>query len=357
MAGNLAVVLRVLTQMFGTTVATEFGPTKLRLVREAMVWGDATATPPRRPWTRQSINKQIRRIAAVFRWAASQEMVPAAVCQALKTLEPLQRGQTTAKESEPIKPVSPEVVNAVRPFLSRQINALIDLQLLTGARGGELFSLRKGDIERSRRVWAFAPAEHKTASQGKIRRIYFGPQAQRVLRPFMLRPDTDYLFSPTEAEAERRHEMHVARKILLSCGNRPGRNVKESPNRQPGDHYTKDSYCRAIHRACVRAFPIPAELAHRRVAGRKGGKSRRWETDAELRKRLGEEKWVRRRNWIRQHHWHPHQLRHTAATVIRREFGLEAAQVALGHSSALVTDAVYAERDLAKVEEVMLKIG
>jgi len=50
-------------------------------------------------------------------------------------------------------------------------------------------------------------------------------------------------------------------------------------------------------------------------------------------------------------------LRHTAATVLRREFGLEAAQLTLGHSSATVTDAVYAERDRAKVIEIMKRVG
>jgi integrase len=60
---------------------------------------------------------------------------------------------------------------------------------------------------------------------------------------------------------------------------------------------------------------------------------------------------------MREHRWHPQQLRHTAATIIWREFGLEAGQVTLGHSSALITDGVYAERDRAKVEEVMLRIG
>jgi len=43
--------------------------------------------------------------------------------------------------------------------------------------------------------------------------------------------------------------------------------------------------------------------------------------------------------------WTPHQLRHTKATEIRREFGVEAAQVFLGHCSADVTQ-VYAQRDL-----------
>jgi site-specific recombinase XerC len=53
--------------------------------------------------------------------------------------------------------------------------------------------------------------------------------------------------------------------------------------------------------------------------------------------------------WRKGHRWHPHQLRHTAATEIRRAFGLEAAQVTFGHSLAQVTDAVYAERDQTRV--------
>jgi site-specific recombinase XerC len=55
-------------------------------------------------------------------------------------------------------------------------------------------------------------------------------------------------------------------------------------------------------------------------------------------------------------HWHPNQLRHSAATAIRKQFGLEAAQVILGHSRADVTQ-VYAERDSARAIEVVRKIG
>ncbi len=76
-----------------------------------------------------------------------------------------------------------------------------------------------------------------------------------------------------------------------------------------------------------------------------------------FRARLTPEERVELRKWREQHRWHPHQLRHTAGTVIRREFGLEAAQLALGHSSAKVTDAVYAERNMAKVIEVMKRTG
>jgi integrase len=50
------------------------------------------------------------------------------------------------------------------------------------------------------------------------------------------------------------------------------------------------------------------------------------------------------------------RIRHTYATKVRREHGLEAAQVLLGHSQADVTQ-IYAERDLAKAIEVAKKIG
>jgi integrase len=55
-------------------------------------------------------------------------------------------------------------------------------------------------------------------------------------------------------------------------------------------------------------------------------------------------------------HWHPHQLRHTKATEIRREAGLDAARVVLGHRSAQITE-LYAEADTSKAAEVMAKLG
>ena len=52
----------------------------------------------------------------------------------------------------------------------------------------------------------------------------------------------------------------------------------------------------------------------------------------------------------------PNRLRHAAATEIRKQFGLEAAQVALGHRQADVTQ-IYAERNLTLAAEVAKKIG
>lgn len=55
-------------------------------------------------------------------------------------------------------------------------------------------------------------------------------------------------------------------------------------------------------------------------------------------------------------HWSPNQLRHTRGTEVRKQFGLEAAQVVLGHAGANVTQ-VYAERDSDKAKDVALRIG
>ena len=54
--------------------------------------------------------------------------------------------------------------------------------------------------------------------------------------------------------------------------------------------------------------------------------------------------------------WTPHRLRHNAATRIRKEFGLEAAQILLGHAQADVTQ-IYAEVDHAKAIKVAEEIG
>jgi integrase len=54
--------------------------------------------------------------------------------------------------------------------------------------------------------------------------------------------------------------------------------------------------------------------------------------------------------------WHPNQLRHTHASEVRRVFGIEAAQVALGHARADVTQ-IYAERDMVLAERVAREIG
>jgi integrase len=190
--------------------------------------------------------------------------------------------------------------------------------------------LRAIDINMSGDVWTYTPAKHKTAHRGHTRTIFIGPKGQAVIRPFLRgRPVDAFLFSPREAEAERREKMHAKRResgTRLSCGNVPGSNRRAKPKRQPGECYDVASYRRAIDRAC--------DLAD---ASAKGGRI------------MGDDERLVR-------HWHPHQLRHNAGTLIRREFGLEASKIILGHRSIDTTE-IYAEPDQAKAQEAMRRIG
>ena len=152
-----------------------------------------------------------------------------------------------------MRAVEEELVHAIRPHLSPQVEAIMLLQLHTGARGGELLGLRSKDISIDEKtgVWFSELAEHKTAHHGKRRTLFFGPQSQAVLEPFMRgrSPDAN-LFSPREAEEARIASLTAARRTPRSCGNGVGTNRNAEAPRVLGDRYTADSYRRAITRAC-----------------------------------------------------------------------------------------------------------
>ena len=172
--------------------------------------------------------------------------------------------------------------------------------------------------------------------------------AQAVLKPLLKSDLQAHIFSPAEAERARRKKMHADRVECgtpLSCGNVPGSNRKRRPRRPPGNRYDVAAYRRAIARACDRAFPPPAPLA-----------KREGETAVEWKARLTSAQKQELRRWRDQHRWYPHQLRHTAATRLRKEYGLEAAQVILGHKTLTVTQ-VYAEKNVEAARKIMAQVG
>jgi hypothetical protein len=186
--------------------------------------------------------------------------------------------------------------------------------------------------------------------------ILLGPKAQQLIQPFLSGRRLDaFLFSPAEADAERRAILNRARKTPLNCGNCPGSNRSDQPKRQPGDRYTTCSYRRAIHRACDEAFPAPAELARLQV---KGVHTTRWETDVEYRRRLGSERWAQLQRWRKKHRWSPNRLRHNAATRFRHLFGVDVAQSIIGHAMGSdITAAVYAEASMEKAKAAIRQVG
>lgn len=112
--------------------------------------------------------------------------------------------------------------------------------------------------------------------------------------------------------APERHKLtHLGRERVILLGPQAQEVVR--PFLKPGQLFShlRTSYARAIRRACKRA-KVPV--------------------------------------------WSPNQLRHTAATRIRSEYGIEAARIILGHTT-IDTTILYAEQDLKVAKKVALTRG
>ena len=227
--------IKGLKRLYGSVPVQDFGPRCLQTVQQR--WVSAGLC-------RKTVNQYIAYAKRIFKWGVAQELVPETVYRALATLPGLRAGQSEAADPEPKRPVQQDHIDAVRPYVSRQVWALIQLQLATGARGGELVGLRPIDLDTSGPVWTATLTDHKTSHHGREKLIYFGPRAQAIVRQFMTdRPVDAYLFSPREAVRERA--------ASASTHRRPG----QPPSARKtaitvGARYTSDSYRRAIARAC-----------------------------------------------------------------------------------------------------------
>ncbi len=264
------------------TLASDFGPRSLKAVREKML--DATGSRGK-PLSRKYINKMIERIRRAFSWGVENELIEAHVCAALREVKGLKKGRTTAPEPPRVIGVPDAIVAQTLPFCSTVVADMIKIQQLTGMRPGEVVCLTPAMVDRSGEVWIADLVDHKTAYRGSDRRIFIGPKAQLILLKYLLRASDAALFSPREAEAERRQKQHANRVTPLSCGNVPGSNVVEAPKRTPGTSYTSESYNRAIAYACEKVWPVPKGASKEEAS-----------------------------SWKEKYWWSPNQLRHAAAT-------------------------------------------
>ncbi len=265
-----------LDQHEGDTEADKFGPLALQRQRERFVEAGNS---------RNYCNRQANLIVRMFRHAVSQELVSADTWQRLKSVEPLRFGQTKAKESDPIKPVPIEDVRATAKYLTPVLRAMLRVQVATGMRPSEVCKLRPCDIDRSQDVWMYRPQKHKTAYRGKRKAVPILNEAREAIIEYLNRPMESHCFSAAESFAWRSTQKRMNRKTKVQPSQRNRR--KADPAKTPGDHYTSDSYRRAIEIAAKAAGVEP---------------------------------------------WHPYQIRHLTATAVRDALGVEHVAAILGHS-------------------------
>jgi hypothetical protein len=162
--------LRPVLELYGPTPAGEFGPLALKAVRQRLLgaeqyrvrlpegpqkgrWVGEAKVRPAEPlawlgdrWrpvevlgarpalSRKVINQRIDHVKRVFAWAVSEQLLPAAVHDALSRVPGPRRGHQGTFDHPKVKPVPDGHVEATLPYLAPQVVAMVQLQRLTGAR-------------------------------------------------------------------------------------------------------------------------------------------------------------------------------------------------------------------------------
>lgn len=91
---NIKDALRYVVKLYGPTRAREFGPRKLKAVRQAMIDDGRCRT---------NINRLVHWVRRMFSWAAENEHLPVEVHAALATVPSLRAERSEAVESEPVR--------------------------------------------------------------------------------------------------------------------------------------------------------------------------------------------------------------------------------------------------------------
>jgi len=310
--GNAKMAIRALSP-YDDVPADRFGPLLLRALMESMVGREGrrkSADGKRLPMPRVTINATIKQVRYMFKWAASVELIPVTVSQALSSVPLLKKGRTTAPELPPVRPVAEEVVERTLPHLPRVIADMVRVQRYIGCRPGELCRMTPAELDRSQAEWEWRPTKHKTSWRDEDRVLAIGPRAQAILMPYLDRDPSLPCFLPAESEAFRNAERRAARKSPMTPSHRARRERARRKLRSQKP-YDEKAYRRAIVRAC--------EL-----------------------------------HGI--HAWSPNQLRHAAAQEARQKLGLDAAQARLGHKHAKTTE-IYAKSTLEKARLVAQMMG
>ncbi len=144
-AVNWRPIIRLLREHHGADEPRDFGPLALRELIDKM---------PAFGWNRRYLNDQVSRIKQIFKWGVSRELIEHVVYDRLLTVDNVRRGEMDGlAEAVEIEPIDCAVVDATIPYLAPTVAAMVQIQLLTACRPGELLIMRSSDIDRTGQIW------------------------------------------------------------------------------------------------------------------------------------------------------------------------------------------------------------
>ena len=306
-----------LVKHYGRISVDEFSARSLLYLQDQIVNSPNEGNEQGKPLTRKTVNRYIGLIKQAFKFGTKFGFVAPNTHYALQVVDQLRKGHTTAPDNPNVKPVDPVIFEKTLPYLSKRVADMCRVQCLCAMRPQDICNIRACDIDRSGDVWLYRPPAHKTAHLGAVLTKYIGAAAQEILMPYLIEKESTpeaFLFSPADTVRDRAVDLRKKRKNLSKKGEvQPSQQNrrKENPKKQPGEKYSTETYGRAVARACKRAGVPP---------------------------------------------WSVNQLRHRAASDIRKTHGLEAAQVMCGHKNASTTE-IYAEVNQEKGVQVAREMG
>lgn len=187
---GIRAALKPLVALYGFFPACEFGPKRLKVVRQQYVDGGAC---------RRYANQNTGRIRRCFRWAVAEELLDVTVVTALETLAPLKAGRCDAPDYPPRHAVPAADLEAVKGVVKQRTRDIMELMLRSAARGGEVVLLTRAMIDMTQDVWTAQIFGHKTEHRGKIRTLYFDAECQEILRKYFTLDHDARLFPITRA--------------------------------------------------------------------------------------------------------------------------------------------------------------
>lgn len=215
---NLRPSLIWLAEHCGHLLAHEFSPQILKQVQQRLT------TEKRRPGrngkqtditlSRTYINARLNRIRRMFRWAATEGLVPADLPHTLESVAPLKCGLTRARETAGLGAVDEFDFYNTLAFCEPQIADMLSVMWYTGLRADSVCRARLDQFYIDCDPWIWQP-RHKTERKRGTIDIPIGPRCRRVLEKYLLASDGGYLFQPTRARNHALYRAHYDSRSLL----------------------------------------------------------------------------------------------------------------------------------------------